>query len=316
MRKQGLTLFAIIFLALVKPQNHTILLMKVVSHFTADQVVVECVSQPTGRVCSVHSPNRKVSTKPSSSNTLPCTPPSARIMNGSVSVELRGVQTQTQLCASTECVSVEGEAAACISLKLLVCVGSLIIQVRRKQFVLCPSSLEAVAQVARVAKPAGIKAWPRVGMKSPKAPPAGRHWRSFGPCWGGLERPAPAVFPHVQAAFQFKNTAPHLSARTRVYGSANPPLLIYGGCLASIGSKRQTEAETTSGTKGHLQIKVMHTFVLHLLIKQLFFLIAASIIHSCQQKRHKNPDRRLVLQFQTWQENQSEALEYYQKQQK
>lgn len=93
-------------------------------------------------------------------------------MSGSVSVECAACKPSS--VHRLICVSVKGEAAAWISLKLLVCVGSLIIQVRRKQFVLCPSSLEAAAQVARVAEPAGIKASPRVGMKSPKAPPAGR----------------------------------------------------------------------------------------------------------------------------------------------
>lgn len=93
-------------------------------------------------------------------------------VSGSVSVECAARKPSS--VHRLICVSVKGEAAAWISLKLLVCVGSLIIQVRRKQFVLCPSSLEAAAQVARVAEPAGIKASPRVGMKSPKAPPAGR----------------------------------------------------------------------------------------------------------------------------------------------
>lgn len=145
------------------------------------------------------------------------------------------------------------EAAAWISLKQLVCVVFPIIPVRRNQFVLCPSSLEAAAQVASVAKPAVIKASPRVGMKSPEAPPACIHRQSSGPAegaWRDQLQQAATVSRLLSISKTQSDLRTHVPgcAHTRLNGSANLPLPIYGSCLINIGSKRQTEAEIACGT--------------------------------------------------------------------
>lgn len=76
-------------------------------------------------------------------------------MSGSVGLEGRWMQIPAVCLPWCVCASFMGEAAAWIALKLLVCVGFLVIQARRSQFVLCPSGLEATAEAARVAKPEG-----------------------------------------------------------------------------------------------------------------------------------------------------------------